>query len=147
MEGTLICNACSHKRKWVYKNSAYTSSVRPILEYRSDWLISLCTEPNSPDSPKTYIRAICAPYRNQGSPVALLKLQMAPRLILLTSYGSNNKEPRYLCLSEVKVSHSQRMWAEVSSLTHTSYTVGCLAAPTSRDVFSGRSTLYTLWSI
>ena len=35
MEGTLICNACSHKRKWVYKNLAYTSSVRPILEYRS----------------------------------------------------------------------------------------------------------------
>jgi hypothetical protein len=49
-----------------------------------------------------------------GSPVALLKFQMAPRLILLMSSGSK-KEPRYACLSEAKTSHSQRMWAEVSS--------------------------------
>jgi hypothetical protein len=39
---------------------------------------------------------------------------MAPRLILLMSSGSK-KEPRYTCLSEAKASHSQRMWAEVSS--------------------------------
>jgi hypothetical protein len=42
-----------------------------------------------------------------GSPVALLKFQMAPRFILLMSSGSKKKEP--------KASHSQRMWAEVSS--------------------------------
>jgi hypothetical protein len=39
---------------------------------------------------------------------------MAPRLIILTSYGSK-KEPRYTCLCEAKASRSQRMWAEVSS--------------------------------
>jgi len=52
-------------------------------------------------------------YRN---PVTLLKFQMAPRFILLMSFGSN-KEPRYLymCLSEAKASYSQRMWADVSS--------------------------------
>jgi len=50
-----------------------------------------------------------------GSPVALQKFQMTPRLILLTSTGSKKKEPRYTCLSEAKASHSQRMWAEVSS--------------------------------
>ena len=50
-----------------------------------------------------------------GSPVALLKFQIAPRLILLMSSGSRNKKPRYACLSEAKASHSQRMWAEVSS--------------------------------
>jgi len=50
------------------------------------------------------------------SPVALLKFQMAPKLILLMSTGSK-KEPRYACLSEAKASHSQRMWAEVSSST------------------------------
>ena len=49
------------------------------------------------------------------SPVALLKFQMAPKLILLMSSGSKKKEPRYACLSEAKASHSQRMWAEVSS--------------------------------
>jgi len=50
-----------------------------------------------------------------GSPVALLKFQMAPRLVLLISSGSKKKKPRYTCLSEAKASHSQRMWEEVSS--------------------------------
>ena len=45
----------------------------------------------------------------------MLKYQMAPRLILLMSSGSKKKETRYACLSEAKVSHSQRMWAEVFS--------------------------------
>jgi hypothetical protein len=40
---------------------------------------------------------------------------MAPRLILLISSGSKKEEPRYTCLSEAKASHSQGMWAEVSS--------------------------------
>jgi hypothetical protein len=39
---------------------------------------------------------------------------MAPRTILLMSSGSK-KEPRYTCLSKAKVSHSQRLWTEVSS--------------------------------
>jgi len=50
-----------------------------------------------------------------GSPVTLLKCQMAPRLVLLMSSGSKEEEPRYTCLSESKASYSQRMWAEVSS--------------------------------
>jgi hypothetical protein len=29
---------------------------------------------------------------------------------------SKKKEPRYACLSEVKASHLQRIWAEVSSI-------------------------------
>jgi hypothetical protein len=49
--------------------------------------------------------------------VTLLKFQMAPKLILLISSGSKKEEPRYACLSEAKASHSQRMWAEVSSFT------------------------------
>jgi hypothetical protein len=40
---------------------------------------------------------------------------MAPRLIFLMSSGSRKKEPIYTCLSEAKVSHSHKMWAEVSS--------------------------------
>jgi len=39
---------------------------------------------------------------------------MASILIVLMSSGSK-KEPRYMCLCEAKVSHSQRMWAKVSS--------------------------------
>jgi len=55
------------------------------------------------------------PVSISGSPVALLKFQMVPKLTLLMSSGSKKKEPRYTCLSEAKASHSQRMWAEVSS--------------------------------
>jgi hypothetical protein len=56
------------------------------------------------------------PISIHGSPVALLKLQMVPRLILLLmSSGSKKQQPRYACLSEAKASHSQRVWAEVSS--------------------------------
>jgi hypothetical protein len=40
---------------------------------------------------------------------------MAPRLILLVSSGPKKEEPRYTRVSEAKASHSQRMWAEVSS--------------------------------
>jgi len=42
---------------------------------------------------------------------------MAPRLKLLMPFGTKKKEPKYACLSETKASHSQRMWAEVSSST------------------------------
>jgi len=54
---------------------------------------------------------------NHGTPKALLQFQMAPKPILLISSGSKRKEPRYTCLNEAKASHSQRMWAEVSSFT------------------------------
>jgi hypothetical protein len=54
--------------------------------------------------------------------MALLKFQMAPRLILLISSGSKKKEPRYTCLSEAKASHLQRTWAEVSSSSWGFYT-------------------------
>ena len=52
----------------------------------------------------------------QGSPVFfLLKFQMAPRFRLLISSGSKQKKPRYARPSEAKVSHSHKMWNEVSS--------------------------------
>ena len=57
------------------------------------------------------------PISNHGSLVTLLKFQMASKLRLLISSGSKKEEPRYPCLSEAKAPHSQRMWAEVSSLT------------------------------
>jgi len=52
-----------------------------------------------------------------GSPITLLKFHMSPRRIPLMSSGSKKKEPRYTCLCEAKVSHSQRMWAAFSSFT------------------------------
>jgi len=45
------------------------------------------------------------------------------------SSGSKKKEPRYTCLSEAKVSHSQRMWAEDSSSTPNLLHKGLLVSP------------------
>jgi hypothetical protein len=50
----------------------------------------------------------------QGNPVPSLKFQMTPRCKFLMFSGSKKKEIRYVCLSDAKASHSQRMWAEVS---------------------------------
>jgi len=55
----------------------------------------------------------------------MLKFQMAPRLKLLMSSGSKDKEPRYTCLSVAKAAHSQRMWAEVLSSTPNLLHEGC----------------------
>ena len=80
-----------------------------------DWLY-LGSGPHGPNAPRPNTGPLC-PISDQGSPEALLKLQMAPKLMLWISLGSKKKEPRYACLSEAKASHSQRMWAEVSCLT------------------------------
>jgi hypothetical protein len=66
----------------------------------------------------------------QGSPVTLLKFQIAPGLKLLISSGSKKTEPRYTCLSEAKASNSQRKWAEVSSSAPQLLYKGLLVSPT-----------------
>jgi hypothetical protein len=63
------------------------------------------------------------------SPVSLLKFQMAPRLELLKSSGSKKKKCIYACLSDVKASHTQRMWAEGSSCTPYLLHKGLLVSP------------------
>jgi hypothetical protein len=50
------------------------------------------------------------PHVNQRSPKAPLKFQMAPVLSFLLSSGSKRKEPRYVCLSEVKASLRLKTW-------------------------------------
>ena len=82
-----------------------------------DWLIDLWlgSRPYCPDASRPKLTGPLCPISIYGSPVTLLKYQMAPRLILSMSSGSKTKETRYACLSEAKASHSQRMWAKVSS--------------------------------
>ena len=46
-----------------------------LHDRRIDWL-HLGKGPHSPDAPRPLDGPFCAPYQNQGSPVALLKLQM-----------------------------------------------------------------------
>jgi hypothetical protein len=82
------------------------------------------------------------PMSDQGSPEALLKLQMAPRLILWMSLGSKKKEPRSACLSEAKASHLQRIGAEVSSITPHFLHNGLSTSP-SRE----RCLLRVLWPV
>jgi len=54
---------------------------------------------------------------------------MAPILSFLISSGSKKKEPRYLCLSEAKTSHSHKIWAEVSSSVPHFLQMGLLLGP------------------
>jgi len=77
--------------------------------------LHLGSSPYGPDAPRPQLMGPLCPISIQGSTVPLLKLQMAPGLILLMSSGTKKKEPRYICVSEAKASHSQRMWTEVPS--------------------------------
>jgi hypothetical protein len=74
----------------------------------------------------------------QGSPVHLLKFQMAPTLKLLMSSGSKKEESRCICPSEAKASHSQKIWVEVSSSAphplHTGLLVNPIHVMSSKEV-------------
>jgi len=54
---------------------------------------------------------------------------MAPVLSFLISSGSKKKEPRCVCLSEAKASHSHKMWTEVSSSVPHFIQVGLFLSP------------------
>ena len=72
------------------------------------WLIYLSLEPHGPDAPKPNTGPFC-PMSDHGSPEALLKLQMHPKIMLWISFGSKTKEPRYACLSEAKASSAENV--------------------------------------
>jgi hypothetical protein len=59
----------------------------------------------------------------------LTKFQMAPTPSTLTSSGFKKKEPRYLCLSEARASHSHKICTEVSSSVPHFLQVGSLLSP------------------
>jgi hypothetical protein len=63
------------------------------------------------------------------SPVRLAKFHMAPIHSFLISSRSKKKEPRYVCLSEAKASHSHRTWTKVSSSVPHFLQVGLLLSP------------------
>jgi hypothetical protein len=54
---------------------------------------------------------------------------MTPTPSTFMSSGSKKKEPRYVYLSEVKASHSHKMWTEVSSLVPHLLQVGLFHSP------------------
>jgi len=47
----------------------------------------------------------------------------------LISSGSKKKEPRYVCLSEARASHSHRIWTEVTSSVPHLLQMGLLCSP------------------
>jgi len=55
--------------------------------------------------------------------------QMAPTTSILMSSSSKKKEPRYLCLSEAKASHSPKICTEVSSSVPHFLQMGLLLSP------------------
>jgi len=54
---------------------------------------------------------------------------MASILSFLMSSRSKKREPRYVCLSEAKASHSHKMWTEVSSSLPHFLQMGLLLSP------------------
>jgi hypothetical protein len=59
----------------------------------------------------------------------LAKFQMAPTRSTLMSSGFKKKEPRYLCLSEARASHSHKICTEISSSVPHFLQVGSLLSP------------------
>jgi hypothetical protein len=76
-------------------------------------------------------QALCAPHSVPGyrSPIPLAKFQMAPTPSTLTSSRFKKKEPRYLCLSEARASHSHKICIKVSSSVPHFLLVGSLLSP------------------
>jgi hypothetical protein len=72
---------------------------------------------------------LCPMFCTKRSPFPLAKFQMAPIVSFLISSGSKKKEPRYVCMSEAKASHSHKMWTEVSSSVLHFLQVGLLLSP------------------
>ena len=69
--------------------------INRLIGWLIDWLIidlQLGSKPYSPDAPRPQLTGRLCPISIYGSPVALLKFQMALRLILLMSSGSKKKE-------------------------------------------------------
>jgi hypothetical protein len=86
---------------------------QPLQFHHCNWL-HVGSGLYSPDVPRPLLTGPLCPITIYGSPVALPKLQMAPKFTLLIFSGSRKKDPRYACLSEAKASH-QQIWVEVSS--------------------------------
>jgi len=86
--------------------------IRREEEYNRSW----STDPLRARCTLTLKQALCAPCSVPGysSPVPLIQFQMAPTPSTLISSGSKKKEPRYICLSEAKATHSHRICTEVS---------------------------------
>jgi len=98
-----------------FKNKVVRSLSLIYSSYVTVWLIAFGFGTSRCRCTSALLTGPLCPISIYGSPLALLKFQVAPSLIPLLSSGSKKKKPRYACLSEAKASHSQRMWAEVSS--------------------------------
>jgi hypothetical protein len=81
------------------------------------WMVSgvVGLGPYSPDAPRPLLTGPLCPITIYGSPIALPKFQMAPRLTFVMFSGPKKKQPRYTCLIKAKASHRQRIWGVVSS--------------------------------
>jgi len=53
------------------------------------------------------------PHINLSEPCCFTKVPDDPQIYTLNVLWLQEKEPRYAHLSEAKVSHSQRMWADI----------------------------------
>ena len=119
--------------------SSCTSS-RPSLNIRTHFLTMPSLIALSPYTWQIWwwISGTLCPISNQGSPVTLLEFQMAPRFILLMSYGSKKSSPDTHVWLKPKPHVHIQCGPRLYLLLHTAYTMDCLTAPLFTPVFTAR---------
>jgi len=81
------------------------------------------SSPFCPDAPRPQLMGPLCPISIHGSSVPLLKLQLAPRLILVMSSGTKKKEPRYVWVKP-KLHIHKECGPRFHPLFHSSYIMG-----------------------
>ena len=116
-----------------------------------DWLIhlQLGLRHYGPDATRPWLTGPLWPILIYGSPVALLKFQMAPRLTIgppdLQSecpLTPRRRRPDKHVWEKPKLHTHRECGLRFHPLLHTSYTLDCLTAPLGEDVSSG---CYVQW--
>ena len=111
------------KARWLTDQYKFTPDIKSIYQkcllivfLSFDWLIyDWVRDLTVPMHRGLNWRALCAPYINLCEPCYFAKVPGGPRLNSWCPLAPRIRCPDKHVLSEVKASHSQRMWAEVSS--------------------------------
>ena len=102
--------------------------------YEYDYVMG--SGPHGPDAPRPLLTGPLCPMANQAGSKALLKLQMAPRLILWISLGSEKRSPDTHVWVRPKPDIHKECEPRFPLSLHTSYTMDCPAALVSEDASS-----------
>ena len=121
---------------WLYVKSIYAIKLakRGLIELNDIWVRALLGPMHLGHTNGPLCPMFCTKLKE---PCSLNKVPDGPYICFLISSGSKKKEPRYVCLSDAKASHSHKMWSEVSSSVPHFLQVGLLLSPIIQGVTGG----------